>query len=85
MIKDAVSRLITELGEIGLEQRVHAETALRLAEIVDGTAEEGAPPLYALPNYARELRNTLAALSGTQAPGRGLSDEELGAILRGEL
>lgn len=84
MIKPAVAQLVSDLGDIGLEQRIHAETALRIADVMDGTAPDGPPPLYALPGLARELRNALAALSGTFTPGRGMSDEELAAILRGE-
>ncbi|GAA3215584.1 hypothetical protein [Actinocorallia longicatena] len=79
MISDAVDRLVGSLGDLSPEQEVHAATARRLAAVMDGQSEQA--PLYALPGFARELRNAVAALEGAPVPGQGVDMTELDAVM----
>jgi hypothetical protein len=79
MIRSAVDRLVSELGQLSAEQEVHAAAARRLADLLDG----GEAPAYALPAVARELRAALGALLGAPVISQGVDVGELDELLRG--
>ncbi|SNT63413.1 hypothetical protein SAMN05443665_11064 [Actinomadura meyerae] len=81
MITEAVERLISDMGDLSAEQAVHAASARRVARVMDGTAPDGAAPMYAMPALARELRASVDALTGAAVLGQGVSVARLNELL----